>query len=286
MYAKSITFVLELNILPPEKYIPHKIHFSISKKEKKLKKTNMGLQLYQTSLFLAGGINLMIAFVLVYNNFWFSNYTVYHRARVLTALNYTIFAIGFLLHGYFSWRITWPAAASTLTASYFHCGGVLFGWSHTSLMRPDYLTKQVVIRDLSILVVGLITYWTVMDDRTFLIFFLHAAYITYTFYYTYFTTRKNIVRMPTNDRSPRWWTMETKRTVLNSHHSFVISCHLIVLFGLGSIALTAAFPQSIWPYIFLTTAGSAVFCYIFYSITEYGNIIESATFATEDATKW
>jgi len=91
--------------------------------------------------------------------------------------------------------------------------------------------------------------------------------------------------MPADDHAPSWWTIETKQTVLGFHHSFVIACHLIVFFGLGSVAITAAFPYDIWPYILLMLAGIAVFCFIFYSLVEYGNIIDAATNATEDAVK-
>ena len=104
-------------------------------------------QLYHTILLLAGGINMLIAFVLLYSNVWFLNYDVYRRARQLVALCYIIFAVGFMLHAHFDWRTTWPAAASALSVSYFHIGAVLFGWSHTSLMRPDYLTHRVYMRD-------------------------------------------------------------------------------------------------------------------------------------------
>jgi hypothetical protein len=31
--------------------------------------------------------------------------------------------------------------------------------------------------------------------------------------------------------------------------------------------------------------GIAVYCYIFYSLSEYGNVIDAATYATEDAEK-
>jgi len=243
----------------------------------------MELQLYYTMLLLGAGVNTMIAVALIYNNFWYRNYDVYYRARLLTAVNYIIFAIGFTGHAYLQWRISWPAAASALTLSYFHSGGVLFGWSHTSLMRPDYLTRRIVIRDLSILAVGIAVYWTVLADWTFLIFFLHASFITYTFYRTYFTVRSSIFRLPLGNKDKEWWTPQVKRTVLASHHSFVIACHLIVLFGLGSIALTAAFPHDIWPYTVLMVAGIVVFCFIFYSLTEYGNVIEAGTCATEDA---
>jgi hypothetical protein len=37
------------------------------------------------------------------------------------------------------------------------------------------------------------------------------------------------------------------------------------------------------PYTVLLCMGIAVYCYIFYSLTEYGNAIEASTCATEDA---
>lgn len=234
-------------------------------------------------LILAGAVNLLIAVALLHNNVYFRIYGIYHRSRSLVALNYVIFGIGFLIHAYFGWRTSWPEGASALTVSYFHSGGVLFGWSHISLMRPDYMTKRLVIRDLSILAIGLVAYWTVLADWVFVIFFVHAFYIAFTFYRVYFQVRRNIENMPADEKAPSWWTTETKRTVLGSHHSFAVSCHLIVLFGLGSIAITAAFPHDVWPYTLLTMAGIAVFCYIFYSLVEYGNVIDAATNATEDA---
>lgn len=251
----------------------------------------MAHELYHTVLLLAGGINLMIAFVLLYNNIWFRNYDVYCRARQLVAFCYVVFAIGFVLHAHFEWRTSWPAAASALSVSYFHIGGVLFGWSHTSLMRPDYLTRRVVFRDLIILIPGVISYWAVVlqpslegvGNGLFLIFFVHASFIAFTFYRTYFQVRRNLMRMPADDNAPRWWTPEAKRTVLNGHHSFMIACHLIVLFGIGSIVVTAIFPTQITPYTVLMCMGIAVFCYIFYSLTAYGDVIEAATWATEDA---
>lgn len=245
----------------------------------------MELELYQLMLMLAGAVNLLIAVVLLHDNVYFRIYDVYRRSRLLVALNYAIFGIGFLLHAYFSWRISWPEAASALTVSYFHSGGVVFGWSHISLMRPDYLSRNVVARDLSILAVGLMVYWTVLADWTFIIFFVHATYIAITFYRTYFQVRRSIERMPADGSAPQWWTPEAKRTVLGFHHSFVIGCHLIVLFGLGSIVITAAFPHDIWPYTFLTLSGIIVFCFIFYSLVEYGNVIDAATNITEDASQ-
>ena len=92
-------------------------------------------------MLLAGGINILIAFVLLHNNYWYHDYGVYHRSRRLVALTYVIFGIGFLLHEHFEWRTSWPAAATALSLTYFHCAGVFFGWSHTSLLNPLYLNK-------------------------------------------------------------------------------------------------------------------------------------------------
>jgi hypothetical protein len=259
----------------------------------------MEQQLYFTVLLIAGAINLMIAAVLWYNSYWYQNYRVYFRARILLALNYSIFALGFIFHILFNWRMSCPAMASALSVSYFHCGGVLFGWSHTSLLNPNYLTRKVVIRDLLILTIGLVSYWWVISTMpldvymvrrpslailhtSFMIFFLHALFITYTFYRTYYRVRHNMLRLPTGDTAPAWWNSDIKRTVLAHHHSFIIGSHLIILFGIGSVAITSAFPTEVWPYTILMTMGIVVFCYIFYSITEYGNVIESATNATED----
>ena len=254
----------------------------------------MELQLYSTVLMLAAGVNFIIAFALLHNNMWFRTYDVYRRSRTLMALNYAIFAVGFLLHAHYQLRLSSPAMADALTVSYFHSGGVLFGWSHISLMRPNYLTRQVVVRDLSILAFGLVCYWTpfvvghyspIVTHLSFLIFFLHATFIACTFYYIYYKVHRSIEQMPAGGSVPSWWTPDTKRTVLGRYHSFVISCHLIVIFGLGSVALTAAFPSAIWPYIVLSLSGIAVFSYIFYSIVEYGNVIDSATSAAEDVEK-
>jgi hypothetical protein len=151
------------------------------------------------------------------------------------------------------------------------------------------------VRDLTILIIGLLAYWSStvfalhsqffarIQPFTFIIFFVHAGIITYTFYHTYYVVRRNIMRMPTGGEARKWWTPQTKRTVLNSHHSFMISGHLIILFGIGGIVFTAAFPTQIAPYTLLSGMGILVYCYIFYALTEYGNVIEAATCATEDA---
>jgi len=249
----------------------------------------MEQQLYDTTLLIGAVINLMIAFVLLHNNYWYRDYEVYHRSRQFSAIVYLAFAVGFLLHAHYGWRMTCPAAASALSVSYFHIGAVFFGWSHTSLLKPDYLTRRIVVRDLTILLAGITAYWTAATNYelcimncAFLFFFLHAPYIAFTFYRTYYRVRRSLSSRTVDGNAPRWWTEETKREVLSLHHSFVLCCHLIILFGLGSIVVTALFPTAVWPYTMLLCLGIAVFCYIFYALEEYGSVIESATNATEE----
>lgn len=65
----------------------------------------------------------------------------------------------------------------------------------------------------------------------------------------------------------------------------LLSCHLIISFGIGSIIITVSVPTLIWPYTVLEVVGILVFVYIFFSLNDYGNFIDSATNATEDVEK-
>jgi len=255
----------------------------------------MSQELYQTVLLIAGGVNLLLALVLLLDNGEYRDYDVYRRARSLVALCYAVFAVGFLLHAHFGWRTSWPDGATALSTTYFHVGAVLFGWSHTSLLRPDYLRRSIVVRDTTILIIGIAGYWTTAVwaesslltlHASLLIFFLHAGYIAVNFYRTCYLVRRSLQRKPVGSEAPFWWTEEAKREVLDGHHSFVVSAHLIILFGIGGIVVTASVPTLLWPFTLLMAAGIAVFMYIFYSLAEYGRVIEAATCATEDAGLW
>ena len=55
---------------------------------------------------------------------------------------------------------------------------------------------------------------------------------------------------------------------------------LIILFGIGSVVVTALFPTQSLPFVFLLFAGVGMFSYMVYSIEHYGNVIDTATTAT------
>ena len=245
-------------------------------------------QLYNLVLLVAAVANIVMGCSLLDGNASYREFAVYRRSRMLTAFCYLIFAAGFVAHSKLGWRTEWPAGASALSVSYFHVAAVLFGWSHISLLNPNYLTRRVVIRDVIILILGLIAYWTaaatsfLISHFSFLIFFAYALYISYIFYSTLLRVRRLTKDLPRSAVNARWWTDENRQMVIGFQRSIRVSCHLIVIFGLGSIVITAAFPTEQWPYTVLMTLGIAVFCYIYYGLTNYGSVIEAGTNATED----
>ena len=249
--------------------------------------------LYNIILLIAAAANVVMGCSLLNGNGNYHDYDIYRRARTFTAVCYFIFAAGFIAHSQLGWRATWPDGASALSVSYFHMAAVLFGWSHISLLNPNYLTRRVAVRDISILVVGLIAYWTAalptplgeVGRGVFLLFFAHALYVSYQFYRTLGRVRRLTKRLPQSNDNARWWTDENRSMVIGFQRSIRVSCHLIVIFGLGSIVVTASFPTQQWPYIILMALGIAVFCYIFYGLTEYGAVIEAGTNATEDVSE-
>jgi hypothetical protein len=229
----------------------------------------MELELYDLSLLIVGALDLAMAIGLLVNNYAYRHYPVYHRSRVLTAVFFAVFGIGLLLHYHFHWRQTCPPMAMALSLTYFHIAGVAITWSHTSLLNPRYLSRRVVARDVAFLIIGLPTYW--LTTAGVYIFLLHATLMTYDFYSTYYHLNRH--SFPTLGKVGgraifRW---------------MLLSCHLIIFFGIGSIVFTYLLPTAIWPYSVLLCVGGLVFIYIYYSISEYGTVIDSATNAVEDA---
>ena len=218
---------------------------------------------------IVGGLDLAMAIGLLVNNYAYRHYPVYHRSRVLTAVFFAVFGIGLLLHYHFHWRQTCPPMAMALSLTYFHIAGVAITWSHTSLLNPRYLSRRVVARDVAFLIIGLPAYW--LTAAGVYIFLLHATLMTYDFYSTYYHLNRH--SFPTlgevGGRAIFRW--------------MLLSCHLIIFFGIGSIVFTYLLPTAIWPYSVLLCVGGLVFIYIYYSISEYGTVIDSATNAVEDA---
>jgi len=238
----------------------------------------MEFLLYQLSLVLAAVANLAMALGLMGHQKKYARYPVYYRARLLTILWLVVFAVGYLIHFSFRLRTNWPSAASALTVSYFHWGAICFCWGYIPLLNPDHLTRKRVIADSVIYVIGLIGYWTVAllwkeapwaTLVSYSVFFAFCAYNVVLFYKTYNRVSFRLVKMSYGNVSGfvRW---------------MQASCDLILVFGIGSVAITAMFPTDFWPYTLLEVVGTLVYAYIVYSLSHYGTVIETASRATEN----
>lgn len=238
----------------------------------------MEILLYQISLALAAIANLAMAVGLLSHRKQYAKYPVYSRARLMTILWLTVFAVGYMMHFVFMPRVNWPSAASALTVSYFHWGAICFCWGFIPLLNPDYLTRKKMIWDIVIFVIGLASYWTVpllwkeaplATTLSYSVFFVYCAYNVVVFYKTYNRVSFRLVKMSYGNVTGfvRW---------------MQASCDLILLFGIGSVAITAMFPRDFWPYTALEIVGTLVYAYIVYSLSRYGSVVETASRATEN----
>jgi len=223
---------------------------------------------YGLSLVVAAIVNFVLASMLLFdsNNDLYTETPRYLRSRRLTGMALAVFGCGFLLHWFFLPHFTNLLMGKALSFSYFHIGGVLFSMSHTGLIDRHYLTRRVVVRDVTLLLISLVVYWVNVwvADLTLtyvcsLLFFLHIGYLTWVFYSRFHRIYRqlgNYAKFLPND---------TDREVLWLH----ISCHLIIAFGIGGMLCTVLFHDQTVPFILLLIAGIAVFTYIYKSLDNF-----------------
>lgn len=237
----------------------------------------MDLIIYRSALFITGIVNLIMAGILIKGSSPYRQYEVYFRTRMLTALWIAVFGLGYIMHGIFMWRYTWPTAASALTVSYFHIGAICFSWGYTSLLSPNYLTRRIIVRDITYYFFGLLVYWTVAalwkQEPTFTLisyclYFAYAAWVVFVFYLTYNQVSSRLLRLSYGN-------------VMDFVRWMQVCCDLIVLFGICSVVITGIFPTDFWPYTLLLIAGVGMFGFISYSLNKYGATIETTTEATK-----
>lgn len=236
----------------------------------------MAQQFYQFSLLLTALINLGMAVKLLAGTKRYAAYPIYFRARILTVVWLAVFALGYIVHAVFQFRFYWPAVSTALTTTYFHIGAICFRWGYTSMLNPHFLNRKVVVGDLIVFVLGLTAYWTVAltwKEQAFYttlatgIFFLYCAYGTIVFYKTYNLVSLRMIKITNGSMSSfvRW---------------LQLCCDLIILCGIGGVALTGIFPHAVWPYILLCWLSPVMYGYIVYSLENYGSVVEDATKAT------
>ena len=217
---------------------------------------------YSVSLLVGAVVNWVLAAMLFFDpdNFLYTETPRYLRSRYLTALSLAVFGIGFFLHWWFMPRFYYPIAASALSLGYFHIGGTLLSMSHTGLIDRHYLTFRVALRDVSVLILSVLVYGmsALLQSHTLLyigfgLFFLHIGFLTCKFYQSFhriYLQLGNYANYFVNDtdRDMRW---------------LFFSCHLIILFGIGGIAVTLLFPNDTLPFTLLMFVGVGIFGYIY-----------------------
>jgi hypothetical protein len=122
------------------------------------------------------------------------------------------------------------------------------------------------VRDLIIYAIGLTAYWSaallwhhkpIYISLAFIIFFAYSILTVFTFYRTYNRVSLRLIHMSAGNMMEfiRW---------------MQVCCDCIVLFGIGSMAITAIFPNDIIPFVLLLVSGVGMFAYMTYSIIKYG----------------
>ena len=177
----------------------------------------------------------------------YPDYEVYRRSRMLTALTYLVFAAGFIAHSRLEFRLLWPAGASALSVGYFHMARS-YSAESSSLLGPGYLAR-IVIRDVAI---TRSRHRHLLDDSH--LYLAHAElclchlcsrnlHLGIIFSRTLLGVRR--LTKPCAERS--------QRPLVDSPESpdghrlpalYPRRCYLIVIFGLGSIVITAASPPN------------------------------------------
>lgn len=217
---------------------------------------------YSVSLLVGAVVNWVLAAMLFFDpdNYLYSETPRYLRSRYLTALSLAVFGVGFALHWWFMPRFYNPIAASALSLGYFHIGGTLLSMSHTGLIDRHYLTFRVALRDVTVLILSVLVYGmsALLQSNTllyigFALFFLHIGFLTCKFYQSFhriYLQLGNYANYFVNDtdRDMRW---------------LFFSCHLIILFGIGGIAVTLLFPNDTLPFTLLMFVGVGIFGYIY-----------------------
>lgn len=223
---------------------------------------------------VAAVVNIILALLLLSGSgrVEYDQTSTYRRSRRLSALSLFIFGVGFLVHWFFSPRATGGVVlATSLSLSYFHVGGVLFSMSHTSLVRPSYLTRKVVIRDVICLMVSLCSFAIAALTRSSIA--LHIGmFVTLTHLVCLATIfYRSFRHMYTLLAAQAEYTGRDNYTDVDIRPMY-FSCHLIILFGLGSVIISSLVESTIWPYTLLLVLGVAVFSYIYHSLNNFGLI--------------
>lgn len=232
---------------------------------------------YNITLVMCLLVNAFAGVLLILQSFFQHRHPNYKRALICTGLMLWVFAAGFVLHLVFHWRTDDPVLASALTITYFHICGILISWSHIGLVDPFYPSWRIYVRDVAILALAVPCYWLVADASLswlrhvgYVVGVGHIVWLCATFYRKYYSMRRSLPEVTTDTH------------IRHLTKFMVISCHLIVAFGIVGSIVAALTPTEEWPMTLLLGAGAVVFAYIALTLLFYQDVLEPASNAIED----
>ncbi len=214
-----------------------------------------------------------------------TSYRNYARSCLLSAIAYMVFAVGYLLHVKYHFRIHMPTCYVAVCISYLHIGGALLGLSHISILDPDYFKPWRVVRDVVCVLFSLLCLWLpfilqqgfgveVADDfnraahtwwHALLLvpFFLHCGYLALDIYLIYARVRKlsTLQSLPHIDHFVKW---------------LFANCHFIVFVGISSAVVVLYWGEIPNAMTILMVVAMLGFCMMFKNIISYSYDIDAA----------
>lgn len=241
------------------------------------------LAFYNNSLEAGWIVLALLAFFLLGNKSMNKEYSNFVFSRRCCGGCFAAFAIGVFFQWLFNPRLEHPMIATAMALTYFHIGATLFGMSHTSVLDPAIRCRKRILTDLASCSLTISTVWTgallqipMVMIGSFIIFFIHVIYMSYSLISTYTRVIRNIANISSD---------ETELAV----EWLPKSSYMMVIFG-----ITCSFASFINTEDNHLTAGSVmillaipIFLYIYISYmnfsTQLSYISPVLTTALEDA---
>lgn len=214
-----------------------------------------------------------------------TDYRNYSRSCILSAIAYTVFAVGYLLHVIFHFRTNMPTCYVAVCISYLHIGGALLGTSHISILDPDYFKPWRVVRDVVCVLFSMLCLWLpfilqqgfgieVANDfnraagtwwhaLSLVPFFLHCGYLALDIYVTYWRVSRQSTKhsLPLIDHFVKW---------------LFSNCHFIVFVGISSAAVVLYWGEIPNAMTILIVVAMLGFCMMFKNIVSFSYDIDLA----------
>lgn len=232
---------------------------------------------YGLSLLVGAVVNWVLAALLAFdeeNIYQYNQTPRYLRARHLTALAFAVIGIGYVLHWWFMFQISEPTMATLLTLAYLHLGAGIWAMGHIGLLDRTYLTNLVVVREVVVLLLGLVLYgmgalvggqWLFCLGVAY--FALHMLWLSFCFFswfhhtYVMLGSSAEYGSLNDSDRYTRW---------------MFFGWYLMLLYLVGSVVVSLVNTGSALPNTLLMVTGVPIFTYLYKALENFRLFVEDA----------